>query len=38
MHRMRTQLRSRTIFDWLAAILSRTEAIIGGRTRESAPA
>jgi alpha,alpha-trehalose-phosphate synthase [UDP-forming] len=32
MHRMRAQLRSRTIFDWLVAILSRTEAIVAGRT------
>jgi trehalose-6-phosphate synthase len=31
MHRMRKQLRERTIFDWLAAILSRTEEIIGSR-------
>lgn len=31
MHRMRKQLRERTIFDWLAAILSRTEEIIGAR-------
>ena len=31
-HRMRAQLRGRTIFDWLVAILSRTEAIIAGRT------
>jgi trehalose-6-phosphate synthase len=38
MHRMRTQLRSRTIFDWLAAILSRTEAIMAARPQESAPA
>ncbi|HEY9450607.1 MAG TPA: trehalose-6-phosphate synthase [Gemmatimonadaceae bacterium] len=32
MHRMRAQLRNRTIFDWLVAILSRTEAIIAGRS------
>lgn len=32
MHRMRVQLRERTIFDWLVAILSRTEAIIAGRS------
>ncbi len=32
MHRMRTQLRSWTIFDWLASILSRTRDIIGART------
>ena len=31
MHRMRAQLRGRTIFDWLVAILSRTEAIIASR-------
>jgi trehalose-6-phosphate synthase len=38
MHRMRTQLRSRTIFDWLAAILSRTEAIIAERSQETGAA
>ncbi|HJU65066.1 MAG TPA: trehalose-6-phosphate synthase [Gemmatimonadaceae bacterium] len=38
MHRMRTQLRSRTIFDWLTAILARTEAIMAARASESAPA
>ncbi|HEU4563557.1 MAG TPA: trehalose-6-phosphate synthase, partial [Gemmatimonadaceae bacterium] len=27
MHRMRTQLRSRTIFDWLASILSRAREL-----------
>jgi len=34
MHRMRTQLRGRTIFDWLTAILERSEDIIAERTRE----
>jgi len=34
MHRMRAQLRGRTIFDWLAAILERSEDIIAERTRE----
>jgi trehalose 6-phosphate synthase len=34
MHRMRAQLHERTIFDWLAAILSRTEAIIAERAHE----
>jgi len=38
MHRMRTQLRSRTIFDWLAAVLSRTEAIIAERSQETGAA
>jgi alpha,alpha-trehalose-phosphate synthase [UDP-forming] len=33
MHRMRKQLRERTIFDWLAAILTRTEELIGARAR-----
>jgi trehalose-6-phosphate synthase len=37
MHRMRAQLRGRTIFDWLVAILSRTEAIIAGRTIRHPP-
>jgi len=37
MHRMRAQLRGRTIFDWLVAILSRTEAIIAGRSVHRAP-
>jgi hypothetical protein len=34
MHRMRTQLRCRTFFYWLAAILERSEDIIAERTRE----
>ncbi|HEX6535993.1 MAG TPA: trehalose-6-phosphate synthase [Gemmatimonadaceae bacterium] len=38
MHRMRTQLRERTIFDWLAAILERTETIIADRRQESGAA
>jgi trehalose 6-phosphate synthase len=33
MHRMRRQLRERTIFDWLESILSRTEALIADRVR-----
>jgi trehalose 6-phosphate synthase len=35
MHRMRKQLHERTIYDWLAAILSRTESIIAHRTQET---
>jgi trehalose 6-phosphate synthase len=35
MHRMRTQLRQRTIFDWLEAILSRTENAIATRSARS---
>jgi alpha,alpha-trehalose-phosphate synthase [UDP-forming] len=35
MHRMRVQLRDRTIFDWLDAILHRAEAIIARRTERS---
>ncbi len=31
MHRMRAQLRERTIFDWLEAILSRTDRLIAAR-------
>ena len=31
MHRMRTQLRTRTIFDWLGALLSRTRDIAEAR-------
>jgi alpha,alpha-trehalose-phosphate synthase [UDP-forming] len=31
MHRMRTQLRTRTIFDWLEALLSRTRDIAEAR-------
>ncbi|HEU4641089.1 MAG TPA: trehalose-6-phosphate synthase [Gemmatimonadaceae bacterium] len=38
MHRMRAQLRERTIFDWLAAILSRTETIIAERRQETGAA
>ncbi len=38
MHRMRTQLRARTIFDWLAAILLRTEEIIAERARKTGAA
>lgn len=38
MHRMRAQLRTRTIFDWLAAILMRTEEIIAERARETGAA
>jgi trehalose 6-phosphate synthase len=34
MHRMRKQLHERTIYDWLAAILARTESIIARRTQE----
>ena len=33
MHRMRAQLRSATIFDWLEAILTRTEQIIAAQAR-----
>jgi trehalose-6-phosphate synthase len=35
MHRMRSQLRQRTIFDWLQAILARTEEAIAARTSRS---
>jgi trehalose 6-phosphate synthase len=35
MHRMRKQLHERTIYDWLAAILTRTESIIAQRTQET---
>lgn len=38
MHRMRRQLRERTIFDWLGAILSRAEGIIARRATRSATA
>jgi trehalose 6-phosphate synthase len=38
MHRMRTQLRARTIFDWLASILERTESIIAEQGRETSAA
>lgn len=38
MHRMRAQLRTRTIFDWLTAILRRTEEIIAVRARETGAA
>ncbi|HXY30837.1 MAG TPA: trehalose-6-phosphate synthase [Gemmatimonadaceae bacterium] len=38
MHRMRTQLRGRTIFDWLAAILSRTEEVVIEHARTSGAA
>jgi trehalose 6-phosphate synthase len=31
MHRMRRQLRARTIFDWLAAILARAQEIVAAR-------
>ena len=37
MHRMRRQLRSRTIFDWLADILSRCDASIAERANAPAP-
>jgi trehalose-6-phosphate synthase len=33
MHRMRRQLRERTIFDWLESILSRTVSLIADRMR-----
>lgn len=35
MHRMRRQLHERTIYDWLTAILTRTESIIAHRTQET---
>lgn len=38
MQRMRTQLRSLTIFDWLASILSRTRDIIAARTEATSQA
>ena len=38
MHRMRAQLRTRTIFDWLTAILTRTEELIAQRARETGAA
>ncbi len=38
MHRMRRQLRERSIFDWLQAILTRAEAIIARREARSATA
>ncbi|HET7585621.1 MAG TPA: trehalose-6-phosphate synthase [Gemmatimonadaceae bacterium] len=37
MHRMRAQLRARTIFDWLEAILSRVGALIAAREQGQAP-
>ena len=38
MHRMRTHLRARTIFDWLVNILERTESIIAEQGRETSAA
>ncbi|MEP6689814.1 MAG: trehalose-6-phosphate synthase [Gemmatimonadaceae bacterium] len=38
MRRMRSQLRARTIFDWLESILSRTQAIILSRAAALEPA
>jgi trehalose-6-phosphate synthase len=36
MHRMRSQLRTRTIFDWLGALLSRTRDLAEARSEARA--